>query len=44
MLVELVGNNVDMIVRNIVKDRNIVIENDIFFLVFIGIKNIRMFR
>lgn len=44
MLVELVGNNVDMIVRNIVKDRNIVIENDIFFLVFIGIINIRMFR
>lgn len=44
IFLELVGNKVEMMVRKMVKDRNMVIEKDIFFFVLVGIINISIFR
>lgn len=41
VFLEFVGRCILMMDRKIVKDRNIVIVNDIFFLVFVGMINIR---
>lgn len=40
---EFIGNWVLIMVRNIVNDKNIVIEYDIFFFVFVGIINVSIF-